>query len=304
MFNSLFSIQFEYPYLLLLIIVFILCSIYCKAKTPTYLIPHLNIFNKSQEKINMLHSFLKYLVIICSILALASPYKNLNTQIIKNEGIDIVLSLDTSGSMKEFGFNQLKPEETRFKVVKDIVKDFIPKRVNDNISVIVFGTSVMMATPLSFDKNAQLEIIDYLDIGIVGDKTALIDSLVSASKILKNAKAKSKVLILLSDGADNASTIPFQVAIKMLKKHSIKVYTIGIGNSNKLMLHKIAQETTGKAFFANSKQELDFIYKEIDKLEKSKIDNNKITLKNYLFFYPLFLAIILLIILIYLKNKE
>ena len=304
MFNYFLNIRFEHPYLLLLIILFIICSIFCKAKIPTYIVPHLNIFQQSKHKSIIITSILKYLVIIGSIIALASPYKQLNTQLIKNDGIDIVLSLDTSGSMKEKGLNKENKNEERFDVVKDIVKDFIPKRVNDNIAIVVFGTSVMMATPLSFDKNSQKEIIDYLEVGIVGDKTAMLDSLASAVNILKSSKAKSKIVILLSDGEDNSSKIPLEVIIKLLKKYSIKVYTIGIGNSNKIILNNISSQTNGRSYIAYSKEDLDEIYKQIDLLEKSKIENNKITLKEYLFFYPLFLAIIALIIYIYLKNKE
>jgi len=304
MFDYLFSIRFEYPYLLLLILIFILCNFFCKAKIPTYFIPHINIFQQSRYRSFILTTILKYIVIVGSIIALASPYKQLNTQLIKNNGIDIVLNLDTSGSMKEKGFNQNNMDQNRFDVVKDIVKDFIPKRVNDNIAVVVFGTSVMMATPLSFDKNAQKEIIDYLDVGIVGDKTAMVDSLASAVKILKNSKAKSKIVILLSDGQDNASKIPFDVVLKLLKKYLIKVYTIGIGDSNKIILNEISKQTNGKSYIAYSKDQLSGIYEQINKLEKSEIDGNKITLKEYLFFYPLFFAIISLILYIYLKNRE
>lgn len=304
MFDYLLTLKFEYPFVFFIIPLFIFCSIFCKAKIPTYIIPHLNIFEQAQHKSHILLSILKYIVVIFSTLALASPYKHLHTQIIKSDGIDIVLSLDTSGSMKELGLNSFNQSETRFDVVKDIVKDFLPKRVNDNIAIVVFGTSVMMATPLSFDKEAQKSIIDYLEVGIVGDKTAMIDSLASAVNILKTSKAKSKVIILLSDGEDNSSTIPFEVIIKLLKKYSIKVYSVGIGESNKIILNQISKQTEGKAYIARSKEDLKEIYKQINSLEKSKIDNNKITLKEYLFFYPLFLAIISLIIFVYLKNRE
>lgn len=304
MFDYLVDIKFEYPIFFVLIAVFLFCSVYCKAKIPTYIIPHLNIFEENQHKSYLLMSILKALTIFMAILALASPYKHLNTQIIKKDGIDIVLSLDTSGSMKELGLNKDDQSETRFTVVKSIVKDFLPKRTNDNIAIVVFGTSVMMATPLSFDKEAQKSIIDYLEVGIVGDKTAMMDSLASAVKILKTSKAKSKVVILLSDGQDNSSNIPLDVIIKLLKKYSIKVYSIGIGESNKIVLNQIATQTGGVSYVANSKEDLQDIYVQIDNLEKSKIDNNKITLKEHLFFYPLFLAIISLIIFVYLKNKE
>lgn len=299
-----FNIQFEYPLVFILLLVFLLCSIFCKARIPTYIIPHLNIFEKTKHKSFVLLEVLKFFVVVGSITALASPYKALQTQVIKKDGIDIVLSLDTSGSMKELGLNKSDDSQTRFFVVKDIVKDFIPKRVNDNIALVVFGSSVMLASPLSFDKQAQSSIVDYLEVGIVGDKTAMIDSLASSINILKESLAKSKIIILLSDGEDNSSSIPLEVIIKLLKKYEIKVYTVGIGESNKIMLNQIAQESNGKSFIAYTKDDLSTIYSEIDKLEKTKINNNKITLKEYLFFYPLFLAIISLIIFIYLKNKE
>jgi len=304
MFNYLLDIKFEYPIFFIIIIIFIICSIFCKAKVPTYIIPHLNILEKNQHKSFILISILKYITIIFAVIALASPYKQFHTQLVKKDGIDIVLSLDTSGSMKELGLNRENQREDRFKVVKDIVKEFLPKRTNDNIAIVVFGSSVMMASPLSFDKEAQKSIIDYLEVGIVGDKTAMIDSLASAINILKTSKAKSKIVILLSDGEDNSSTIPLEIIIKLLKKYSIKVYSVGIGESNKIMLNKISKETQGKSYIANTKEDLNDIYKQIDSLEKSKIDNNKVTLKEYLFFYPLFLAIITLILFIYLRNRE
>jgi Ca-activated chloride channel family protein len=295
------NITLEYPYVLLLIFVFILCSILCKAKSPTYYIPHLNIFQKSNQKSNLLINVLKYLVIILSIISLSSPVKEKDTQLIKNDGINILLNLDASGSMKHRDLDQYK---NRFDVVKDIVKDFISKRKNDNIGLIIFGDSVMMASPLSFDKNAQKEIIDYLEVEMAGNKTALMDSIARSVNILKEQKAKSNVIIVLSDGEDTASKIPLKVVIKLLKKYNIKAYTIGIGSSNKYVLNQISIQSNAKAYTAYSKDDLIAIYEDINKLEKSKIDQNKIVLKDYLFFYPLFFAIFFLIIFIYLKNKE
>lgn len=157
---------------------------------------------------------------------------------------------------------------------------------------------------MSFDKDSQKQIIDYLDVEMAGQKTALIDSLAASINILKDKKAKSNIIILLSDGEDNASKIPLDVVLKMLNKYNIKAYTIGIGNFNTTMLHKIAKESNAKSYEALSKDDLVFIYKDINKLEKSQIEQNKIVLKDYLFFYPLFFAIFSLISLIYFKNKE
>lgn len=295
------NITFEYPYFLLLICVFIFCSIFCKAKSPSYYIPHLNIFQKSNQKSNTIINILKYLIIILAIISLSSPIKEKDTQLIKNDGINILLNLDASGSMKH---RDLDRNKNRFDVVKDIVKDFISKRTNDNIGLVIFGDSVMMASPLSFDKNAQKEIIDYLEVEMAGNKTALLDSIARSVNILKQQKAKSNVIIVLSDGEDTSSKIPLKVVIKLLKKYSIKAYTIGIGNSNRHVLNQISTQSNAKSYTAYSKDDLIAIYEDINKLEKSKIDQNKIVLKDYLFFYPLFFAILFLIIFIYLKNKE
>ena len=298
------NISFEYPYFFLLILLFIICNTFCKAKAPTYLFPHLNIYKKSNQKSSFMILSIKYLIVIFAITALASPIKIKDTQLIKNDGINIVLSLDASGSMKHNDLDSQDRTKNRFDVVKDIVKDFIEKRKADNIALVIFGDWVMMASPLSFDKEAQKDIIDYLEVEMAGNKTSLLDSIASSVNILKEQKAKSNVIIVLSDGEDTASKIPLNVIIKLLQKHNIKAYTIGIGASNQYVLNKIAKESKAKSFTAYSKNDLLLIYKEINKLEKSEIDQNKIILKDFLFFYPLFFAIILLIIYIYIKNKE
>lgn len=299
-----YNFSFEYPYLFLLLIPFLFCFIYCKAKESSYFMPHLNLLNESTKKSTLLINLLKYLTVILAVTALASPVKIKNTQFINSDGIDIVLNLDTSDSMKQRGFNKFDLQENRFDVVKELASDFIDKRINDNIALVVFGNSSLIASTLSFDKQAQKEILNYLDIGIVGPRTALIDSLASSVKILKNSKSKSKIIILLSDGEDTSSQIPFSIVLKLLKKYNIKVYTIAIQSQNRYILNKIAKETNGKYFNANSKEDLQNVYKQINELEKSKLKKNKVVLKEYYYFYPLFIATIILILLIYLKNKE
>mgnify|MGYP000547679961 CR=1 FL=1 len=298
------NISFEYPFLLLLIVPFILCEFLCKQKAATYYVPHLNIFNQNKKTSTLLTSILKWLIICSTIIAISSPYEKMQTINIKKDGLDIVLSLDTSGSMRQIGFNKEDHELNRWQVVSSIVEEFIPKRINDNIAIVVFGTSVMTASPLSFDKNAQAKIIKHLNIGVAGDKTALIDSIAGSINILKNSKSKSKIIIVLTDGEDTASLIPLQVISNLIKKHDIKIYAIGIGESNRHLLNQLAQINKGKAFYANSKDNLKLIYKEINKLEKSKIEQNKIVQKKYLYFYFLFVSILTLFFYIYFKNRN
>ncbi len=298
------GIEFEYPYVLGIIILFILCSIFCKARKASFYIPHLHIYEKVKLGSNIFQELLKWSAISFALIALASPIKELQTIHSKSDGIDIVMSLDTSGSMRQIGFDRDNVEKNRWHVVSDIVDDFIKQRTNDNISLIVFGTSVMTASPLSFDKRALSQILSHLDIGVAGDKTALIDSVASGVDMLKESKAKSKVLILLTDGEDTASQIPLKIVQDMAKKYEVKIYTIGIGRFNRFLLDSLADSSGGKSFSANSKDDLEEIYKTIDELEKTKIDQNKIVQKEYYFFYPLFVAIMSLIGFVFLRNRR
>jgi len=304
MLNSLLNLEFEYPFFLSFILLFIICSIYCKGKVDSIYMPHLKIF-KSEGKVNSsLRSSLKWIAIVCSIIALSSPIKELNIVNNKKDGIDMILSLDTSGSMRAQGFNPTNQNQNRWEVVQDIVSDFIVHRTNDNIGIVVFGSSVMTASPLSYDKKAQKNIIKNLDIGIVGDKTALINSIATSINILKQKETKSKIIIAITDGDDTASTIPVSVVTKMAQKYNIKIYTIAIGRSNTYVLKTLSSTTNGKNFVAFTKEDLEKIYYTIDALEKSEIEQNKIVIKEYYFFYPLFLSFLSLLFFVYIKNRK
>ena len=304
MFDDLLLIKFEYPYLLLLILLFIITNKYFKAKTESYYMPHLEIFESSKSLQGSLIPLLKWLTIICAIIALSSPIKELNIIKNKKDGIDMIVSLDTSASMRAQGFNPMNTSQNRWQVVQEIVNDFISSRVNDNIGIVVFGTSVMTASPLSYDKKAQTKIIESLNIGIVGDKTALINSIATSINILKQKETKTKIIIAITDGEDTASNIPLSVVVKLAKKYNIKIYTIAIGRTNTSTLHQLSSQSGGKTFVAYTQKDLVNIYNVIDKLEKSKIEQNKIVVKEYYFFYPLIVAFLSLLFFVYLKNRR
>ncbi len=162
----------------------------------------------------------------------------------------------------------------------------------------------MTASPLSYDKNAQKNILKSLDIAIVGEKTALIDSIATSINILKDRDTKSKIIIALTDGDDTASSIPLKIVTKMAKKYNIKIYAIAIGSTNTYVLDSLSSINGGKTFVAHSKDNLEKIYNIIDKLEKSEIQQNKIILKDYFFFYPLMVSFLSLLLFIFLKNKR
>jgi len=300
--NNFFGYSLEYPYLLLILLVFILFLNVFKPKKNAIYFPHINHLPTFSIKTSLLVLIIKWLSILSLIIALSSPIKELDTLQSKGKGIDILLALDTSGSMAQRGFNRYNPLQTRWDTVASIVKDFIKKRVNDNIGIIVFGDNVMIASPLSYDKKMQSKVIDRLKIGIVGKQTALLDSIAMSIDILSTRDTKSKVIIALSDGEDTASKTPIGVVQKLLKKYDITIYTIGIGNPNIQAMQALSAYHKGESFIANSKQGLSEIYEIINKLEKSNLKQNKFSIKEYYYHFFVWFSLIGFI-LIFIINK-
>ncbi|HFU74366.1 MAG TPA: VWA domain-containing protein, partial [Helicobacteraceae bacterium] len=196
----------------------------------------------------------------------------------------------------------------RFRVVQHIVQDFIKERVNDNLGIVVFGKYSFIASPLTYDQDILSQVLNQLHIGMAGQYTALYEALAQSVNLLKNSKASTKIAILLTDGHNTpGGKIPLDVALDLAKQEKVRVYTIGIGGPteyNGALLDHIAQETGGKAFGAQTANQLQRIYKEIDRLEKSEIEAQSYTYKVYYFFYPLFVGLIALIGFVYLRNRK
>ncbi len=303
------GIYFEFPKLIFIIFFFIACESLCKMKLPSIYFPHASQFMKSNVAASKLLFFLKWLTIIMMILALMSPVKDEPYELKPKQGHEIALILDASGSMKERGFDPANPGASRFDVVKSIVKDFINKRANDNMGLVVFGSYSFIASPLTYDKHILSRIVSQLEVGMAGKYTALYEALAQGVNLLKMSKAKSKVAILLTDGYSTAGVdkIPLDVALDMAKKEGVRVYPIGVGGDgeyNRAVLLKIAKETGGVAFGASNASQLKEVYKKIDELEKSEIKNETFSYKNYYYFYPLFIALLSLLLYVYLRNKR
>ena len=282
MFND---FSFLYPYLLLLIIPFILAYKYFKNDRVSYYMPHFYDALAHANKKEYLKSLLKWLVLIFMLLALASPVIEKSVEDTQHKSIDIVLSLDTSGSMTITGFNPKKYEQSRWDIVREVTKDFIQKRKYDRIGLVVFASSTAVASPLSHDKQSQLDIIDSIKLGIVGKSTALIDGVVSAVSLLKKSKKSSKVIIVLSDGEDSASKIPLSVALKFAKIYGIKIYTITIDKSDSNMLKILSKKNDGKNFEANNKEDLYNVYKTINTLERTALETRQKILEPLAFYF-------------------
>ena len=282
--------SFEYPFFLIIPFIYLILKYFFTSENDRIIFPNANLLTHSFSRFN----FLEFFIITLLSIALASPVTN---KIItkQQKGYNIVIALDTSGSMAEFN---------KIDAAKSVSLEFAKKRENDALGLVVFGNIAYIASPLTFDKKIFKDILNRVYVSIAGGKTAIYDALFLSSKLFKNAKGE-KVIILLTDGMDNISITPLDVTIKRLKKEKIKVYPIAIGgNTNIQVLKKIAKESNGKLFIANSLQDLKNIYKEIDKLTKSDVKSNIKVIYNYHFIYPLSLAMLLFIFYLYQFRKN
>ena len=303
------GLYFEYPKVFFVIFFFVACASLCKMKLPTIYFPHSAQFVKNSLSKSTLLFLLKWLSIVMLIFAFMSPVKDEPYEVAPKEGYDIALILDTSESMSSQGFDANNPTATKFDAVKNIVKDFIAKRENDNMGIVVFGAYSFIASPLTYDKNILQKVLSQLYISIAGRYTALYDALAQGINLLKNSKAKTKIAILLTDGYNTPQVthIPLEAVLDMAKKEKIKIYTIGIGEDGEYdrdLLMQIADATGAKAYGAGDATQLQNIYNDIDKLEKSNIKAQSFTNVKYYYFYPLFIGLLALMFYIYLVNKR
>lgn len=234
---------------------------------------------------------LRVLALTAIIIALARPQSKLSREEMKVEGIDIVLTMDISGSMlaEDFAPNRLE-------AAKKVAATFIEGRKNDRISLVVFAGEAYTQVPLTIDHNILTDQLHKVKSGIITDGTALGDGLATAINRTKDSKAKSKVIILLTDGVNNQGSVDPQSAAEIASMYGIRLYTIGIGTQgmapypfkdpfgrtvyqnipveiDEQLLTTMAGTTQdGKYFRATNKKGLQEIFAQIDEMEKTKID--------------------------------
>jgi len=293
------NFSFDYPYAFLLLIVYFICIFLCKKKSQSIYFSNIKMLKSATKQQGYLIKVIKFTLFLFMIITLSNPVKKGDIIINHNKGYEISLILDASGSMAE---------NEKFKTTKKILTNFIKKRKNDRIALSIFADFAYVAVPLTYDKDSLLQLLKYIKVGVAGQRqTALYEALYLSSDLFKTSNAKVKIAILLTDGIDNTNTIPLDVAIAKAKKYGIKVYTIGIGKQgdyNPKVLQKIAKQTNGIFYEANSVKKIQDIYKQIDLLEKSKIKTQKFVKKDYYYQYPLDVAIGLLFIYILLVRKS
>jgi len=254
---------------------------------------------------------LKVLAITLLIFVLARPQKTDRFQNSTTEGIDIILAIDISGSMLARDF---KPD--RLEASKNVATEFISGRPYDRIGLVVFSRESFTQCPLTTDHAVLINLMREIKSGMIEDGTALGNGLATAVNRIKDSQAKSKVIILLTDGVNNMGDVAPATAADIAKTFGIRVYTIGVGTQgtapypvqtpygmqfqimpveiDEAILKVIATETGGRYFRATDNNKLVQVYGEIDKLEKSKIDEKQFTRREEKFLFPALIAFILL----------
>ena len=225
-------------------------------------------------------------------------------------GRDLMLAVDLSGSMEEQDFLINKNPVDRLTAIKWVASDFINRRIGDRIGLILFGTQAYLQTPLTFDRKTVLTLLNESAIGLAGENTAIGDAIGLAVKRLKNQPANSRVLILLTDGANTAGEVSPLKAAELAAANQLKIYTIGVGADEMIVrsffgnrkvnpsrdldentLVKVAESTGGRYFRARNSEELNNIYMLLDKLEPVEKDKQYFRPRSELYFWPLSLAL-------------
>jgi len=234
---------------------------------------------------------LKFIAIGLLIIAMARPQLSLTEEKVKAEGIDIMLVMDLSSSMLSKDF-----DPDRLEVSKMVAKEFVEKRVHDRIGLVVFSGEAFTQCPLTTDHNIVTDFLSGLQVGMLQDGTAIGMGLATAVNRLKDSEAKSKIIILLTDGVNNAGYINPNTAAEIAKEYNVKVYTVAVGTMGQALspvnrrsdgeymfamanveidtelLKQISELTDGKYFRAIDRESLENIYAEIDRLEKTEIE--------------------------------
>lgn len=262
---------------------------------------------------------LRMLVLLLLIVILARPQSSDRFQNVSTEGIDIVLALDISGSMLARDF---KPD--RLEASKNVATEFISGRPYDRMGLVVFSGESFTQCPLTTDHAVLINLMREIRSGMIEDGTAIGMGLANAINRIKDSEAKSKVIILLTDGINNKGEVAPATAAEIAKTYGIRVYTIGVGTQgmapypvqtpfgiqyqdmpveiDEAILKEISTTTGGKYFRATDNDKLVQVYSEIDKLEKSKIDVRQFNRKEEKYMIPAIIAFCLLALEILLRN--
>ncbi len=270
---------------------------------------------------------LKYFAFCLMIIAMARPQWGTHRVTVQSEGINIILAVDISESMAALDFKQEGQIVNRLKAVKGVVADFISKRDGDRIGLVVFGSHAYTQIPLTRDYQTIMTILEKIEIGAAGKSTAIGDAIGISLKRLQDIDSKSNIIILLTDGRSNSGELTPEESSRIASARGVKIYTIGVGSKGKApflikhpflgeqyvyqqvdmdenSLKAIASETQGRYFKAEDLTQLEQVYDQIDKLEKTETRIKTFAEYDEFYRYLLWPAFLILVVLIVLTNTR
>lgn len=310
------DLSFAYPWVLLfLILIPIIAWLYLKKtlkREPAVSYPSLNFFKyapaSQKEKLQNLPFYLRLLGLAFLIIALARPQSSMSRQDVYSEGIDIALLLDTSGSMLAEDFHP-----NRLEAAKSVMDNFIKDRVSDRIGLVIFADESFTQCPLTVDYRVLRGLLQDVKMGMIPDGTAIGTAIANGVNRLKDSKAKSKVIILLTDGVNNSGEIDPVTASNIAAAYGVRVYAVGVGTNgvapypfrtafgieyqnipveiDESTLKTVAHNTGGRYFRATDNRSLEEIYQEIDRLEKTRVSMSSYRRKGELFAFWLLIGL-------------
>jgi Ca-activated chloride channel family protein len=256
---------------------------------------------------------LQLLGLVLLVLAFARPQTSHDKTMIKSDGLDIMLAVDTSGSMRQEDFTVQGRPLDRLSVAKGVIEEFVEKRPYDRIGVVVFGEEAFTHVPLTLDHDTLRRVLTSVQIGVAGEnRTAVGQAIAVAAKRLKELTAPEKVLVLLTDGQSNAGRFSPTEAAALAKDVGVRIYTIGVGSNqprggllgmmrggegvDEATLTAVAESTGGRFFRATNTQSLRQIYETIDQLEPSPAEVEQIVQHTELYRWLLAPGLMLLML--------
>ena len=283
------------------------------------------ITNLRQSQSNFWSAKLRWFALALCIVALARPRLGEGETAVTASGIDIVVALDLSGSMAAEDFSIDGMRANRLAAAKDVLEEFIDKRRNDRIGLVAFAGRAYIAAPLTLDHDFLLKNLERLNLGTIEDGTAIGSAMTAGLNRLRDLDSKSRIMILMTDGQNNAGKVPPLTAAEAAETLDVKVYTIGVGkrgmapfprkgpfgqvvyaqmevNIDEETLTEIADTTGGKYYRADSTDNLVKIYEEIDTLEKSEVEVKQYHHYDEIFGWFLLPALVILLLEIILNN--
>jgi len=320
-------VTFAHPYLLLLLLLLPLAA-WLKGRRgqpPAFVYSSVQLLrgmtNVTRASYGGLLAALRWLVLALFIIALAQPrLTKSDTTKATASGVDIVVAFDLSGSMMSEDFEVRGQRVNRFNMARAVLRRFIDQRPSDRIGLVAFGTEAYIASPLTLDHDFLLKNLERLDLGSInGNQTAIGSALSTAVNRLREVKSKSKIVILMTDGQNNAGKVAPLTAAEAAQALEVKVYTIGVGTRGKapmpvtdmfgrrgyqLMdvnidedtLQQISTMTNGKYYRADNAENFQRIYAEIDKLEKTEAEVKKFAQHTELFAWIASVGLALLLV--------